>query len=408
MFSLDAMILILRKCAIVLSLLLFLAGCDKNKKSSSTITPQHSGTNSIFNWTAYPTVTRMRLGTLSCQLLPRSVIPITAPVQGNLRLYVSTPQTNLPANFLWAEFEPDIYAAEAESLENARRKLDERERLQAELEIPRQRLQLERQIEEMQRQVALLRLLSTNQELADLALSIPGQTGGSLRPDALLKAETELRLLNQSMAYLQETNFSVLGLDIPTMRTELQRRKLEFERRQNQARLKMPFDGQLTVSLSLTEGVSEYIVTGNQEVGVARDLSVIRARVVFPNPAWSSLPPERLFAVMRLQSGIQLEARFAYQKVERVQNREESVYYFQFPTDKSAQAARFIGTDISCEIYYTLPEPAQVIPKVHLVVHNPVAFKGRTWMQGLETAFPGSRVIAEGQIEVAIVKGGNN
>src|SRR5262245_16850734 len=47
---------------------------------------------------------------------------------------------------------------------------------------------------------------------------------------------------------------------------------------------------------------------------------------------------------------------------------EESVYYFQFGQDKSALAARLMGTDLSCELWLTLPQPARVVPKLSL--HN--------------------------------------
>lgn len=91
-------------------------------------------------------------------------------------------------------------------------------------------------------------------------------------------------------------------------------RKLEFERRLNQATLKMPFSGQLTVSLPLTEGVEEYPVNAGQELAVARDLSLIRLRVALANPAWAGLPMERLSAMVRLPNGGELEAAFALQK----------------------------------------------------------------------------------------------
>ena len=44
----------------------------------------------------------------------------------------------------------------------------------------------------MQRRVAMLRLLSTNKELADLTLSVGNDNSSMLRPDSLSKAEPEL------------------------------------------------------------------------------------------------------------------------------------------------------------------------------------------------------------------------
>jgi hypothetical protein len=165
----------------------------------------------------------------------------------------------------------------------------------------------------------------------------------------------------------------------------------------------MPFNGQLTINLPLTEGVVEYPVNSGQELAVARDLSLIRLRVTLSNPAWAGLPSDQITALVRLPNGVELEARFAFQKIERVQLREESIYYFEFPVDKSALAARLMGTDLSCELWLNLPQPARVVPKLALVLQQPNAFQGRTWAQGVGAAWPGASVLVEGQTDLAIV-----
>lgn len=374
-------------------------GCSEKKPA----VPAAEASRAAWNWESFPLVKSMRLGVLPCQLQPKSMITVYSPMPGSVRTYVQHPQTNLSAGFLWAEYEPDIFASEAKAIQEAKAKLEEREKLQTELEVPRQKLQIERQIEEAQRQVALLKLLSTNKELAELTFNLGSENGTPLRPESLGKAETELGLLTQTLGYIQQTNLSILGIDLPGQRSEWQRRKLDFERRQAQARLKMPFGGQLTVSLPLTEGVSEYPVNAGQELAVARDLSLIKVRVVLANVAWTALAPEKMVAVLRLPSGEELQAPFAYQKIERFQNREEAVYYFQFPAEKSTAVARLIGTDISCEIWHALPREARLVPKLSLVMRQPSNFEGRTWMHGLGATFPGAQLLIEGQTELAVV-----
>jgi hypothetical protein len=345
----------------------------------------------------------MRVTQLPCQLLPKSSISVSSPLLGVLRVNVSQPQTHLEPGFVWAEFEPTVFAAEERAIEEARAKLDEQEVIQLELELPKEKLRLERELEEAQRQFTLISLLSTNPALASAALAMPGQNSSPLRPAALAKVSTELGLLRRSLGYLESTNLALLGVDLAGKRSEWQRRKIEFERRLNQARLKMPFSGQLTVALPLTEGVEEYPVTAGQELGVARDLSLIRLRVTLANPAWAELPTERLTALVRLPSGEQLEAPFAFQKIERVQNREESVYYFQFAPERARTAAKLIGTDVSCELWYNLPQPARVVPKLSLVLNNPGVFQGRSWQQGVAVGWRGARVLVEGQTDLAVL-----
>lgn len=356
----------------------------------------------VWNWDSYPAVRKMRLGTLPCTLQPRSQIAINSTLAGPLKLYVTAPQTNLPAGFVFGEFEPTIFDLEAKALEEARIKLDEREKLQREIEIPRLRMKTERELEEMQRRVALIRLYSTNAELAQMALSV-GNGKTVIRPESLADAEQELRLASQNLVYIQETNSAVLGMDLGSARLSWERSKVEYERRRAQATLKMPFNGQLTLTLPLAEGVAEYPVSGGQEIGVARDLSTVRLRVPFSNAAWSSLAPERLFAIIRMPNGQELEAQFAYNKVERVQNREESAYYFQFMPDHTPLVARLIGTDVTCELWLNLGQVTRVVPKLALVMHKPAAFQHGNWSIGIATAFPGARLAVEGQTDLGVV-----
>jgi hypothetical protein len=353
-----------------------------------------------WNWENYPPVTRMRVATLPCQLLPRSTITMASPLVGNLRVYVTSPQTNLSAGVLWAEFEPEIFAAEEQALKDAGRKLQDQEHLQWEVEFPRKKMQLEQQIEEAQRQVHYVQLLTSNTNMAVAALGF-GNRSNLIRPDALEKAEANLRLLRQSLNYLESTNFAAVGIDLAGARSDWERRNLEFRKQRAQSRFEMPFEGRLTVSLPLTEGVVNYPVNAGQELGVARDLSSIRVRIVVDNSAWSGLAPENLRAMIAVGNEM-LEGRFAYQKIERVQSREESAYYFEFPPEKAPVAARLIGANVTCDLWIDLPEPVRIVPKFALVLHEPAAFQNRSWASALATAFPGARLVVEGQIDLGV------
>lgn len=383
---------------------LALSGCSKSGTAPvvAALEAKAPSAASAWNWEAYPPQKAMRLGSMSCQLQPKSMITMVSPLLGTLRVYISQPQTNLSAGTLWAEFEPEIFAAEKKSLEEQRVKLEEREKLQQDIEIPRQKLQLARQIEEMERQVSFLRLLSTNQELADLTLSV-GQDNNPLRPESLAKSEMELQLLTQSLGYLEVTNSPLAGLDLSAQRTDWERRKLEFDKRQGQARFKMPFDGRLTLTIPLTEGVTEYPVNVGQELAVARDLSKIRLRVALANSAWTSLAAEQLTAVVRLPTGHELRAPFSYQKIERIQStREESAYYFEFNPEQSNMAAKLVGTEVTCELWINFSEPVRIVPKMAVILHNPAALEGRPWSQGISATFPGATLAVEGQTDLGV------
>ncbi|HMJ65947.1 MAG TPA: hypothetical protein VK615_11405, partial [Candidatus Binatia bacterium] len=322
---------------------------------------------------------------------------------GVLRLYIDRPSTNLAAGFVWGEFEPKLLHAESNALAEARAKIDERERLLLELELPRQKIELSRRIEELQRQVTLMKILATNQTVASVALPFAGIKDRSLKQEAITRSEEELRIARENYTYLVRTNLQVLGHDFETQRLELQRRQLEYDRQASQARLKMPFDGQLNPSLPLAEGVLEYPVNAGQELAVARDLSTVFLRVPLSDAAWSSLPPERLTAVVMMPDGSRFEAPFSYKKLERTLQREDVAYYFQFPSDRASAAARLVGTEVSCELWLGLTQPARVVPKLTLVLHQPSAFSSRRWNEGLNQLAPGATLLAEGQTDLAIV-----
>src|SRR3954470_26806 len=106
--------------------------------SATTTTNQ-----AAWNWDAFPAVRRMRLGMLPCTLQPRSQIVMNSTLAGTLKLYVNVPQTNLQSGVVFGEFDPAIFELEAKALEEARVKLDEREKFQRDIEIPRLRLKAE-------------------------------------------------------------------------------------------------------------------------------------------------------------------------------------------------------------------------------------------------------------------------
>ena len=396
----------------ILSLALLFAGAATacSKKSAAPIRAKTSAVASLdastnqpaWNWDAFPAVRRMRLGMLPCTLQPRSQIVMNSTLAGTLKLYVNVPQTNLQAGVVFGEFDPAIFELEAKALEEARVKLDEREKFQREVEIPRLRLKAERELKDTKRNVDMVEYLATHPEMADLTLSA-GDSKSQLRPDAVADARQELQLANQSLVYIQETNSVMFSTDVGTLRLNWERQRAEFERKRAQATLKMPFNGQLTITMPLADGLADYPVNAGQEIAVARDLSIVRLRVPIANSAWNAIPPERLFAVVRLPSGQQMEAQFAYNKVETKQNREESAYYFQFLPEHTHLISRLIGTDVTCELWLNLGQITRVVPKLALIMHNPKAFQSGNWSVGVGEAFPGAHLAVEGQTDLGIV-----
>ncbi|MGZ8938309.1 MAG: hypothetical protein ACXW32_03770 [Limisphaerales bacterium] len=354
-----------------------------------------------WNWEIYPPLTRMRVAQLPCQLQPKSTITVVSPISGLLRIYAPAPQSPLAANFLWAEFEPEILAQDKLVLEESLKKLEDLEQVQWEIEYPRKKRALELQLKEAERELKRVQMLMDDPVLAQRVLRT-GSGTNSLRPETLEIAKETFELLQRQMSYLESTNFAALGFDLSSQRTDWKRRELDFQRRRQQSRFEMPFNGTLTVSVPISEGVTNYPVNQGQELAIARDTSSVRARVVMDNAAWTGVSPERM-KVMVTTGGRSLEANFIYQKIEKVQNREESAYYFEFPKNKSAEAARLIGANNQCDLWVDLAEPARIVPKLAVILQQPDAFQNRNWETALAATFPGARLLLEGQTDLALV-----
>src|ERR1043165_4991963 len=178
-----------------LALLLAVAATACSKKSAAPIRAKTSAVASLdastnqpaWNWDGFPAVRRMRLGMRPCPLQPRSQIVMKSTLAGTLKLYVNVPQTNLQAGIVFGEFDPAIFELEAKALEQARVKLDEREKFQREVEIPRLRLKAERELKDTKRNVDMVEYLATHPETADLTLSA-GDSKSQLRPDVVADA----------------------------------------------------------------------------------------------------------------------------------------------------------------------------------------------------------------------------
>ena len=353
-----------------------------------------------WRWELYPFTNRIQLATLSCKVQPKSSLTLTAPIAGMLRVHVDTLQTNLTAGSVWAEFEPEQFSEEAKTLKDAALHLSEREKSLLNLDLPRQKLKLKRELYEAERQLSMLKLLRTNDNLT--LLPALGLKSPSLNPKAQAMLQTEVDLLRRTLNAITQTNLVVIGIDLNEQRAALKKRRSDFERRRSQAQLKMPTTGQLNINLPLVDGVKEYWVHTGQDLAIVRDLQKVYLRAVLPEPAWAGQVSGALGMVVSLSNGNKLTAKYAYQRLERTHTREEAAAYFLITDPPISDTIHLLGLVVTGELYFNLAHPVRVVPKLTLVMHDPSAFQERSWSAGVHRLWPDSRVIAEGQTELAI------
>ena len=106
--------------------------------------------------------------------------------------------------------------------------------------------------------------------------------------------------------------------------------------------------------------------------------------------------------VVPLSNGQKLTAKYAYQRLERTHTHEEAAAYFLITDPPISDILHMLGLEVSGELNFILAHPVRVVPKLTLVMHDPSAFQDRSWSAGVQRLWPDSRVVAEGQTELAI------
>ena len=106
--------------------------------------------------------------------------------------------------------------------------------------------------------------------------------------------------------------------------------------------------------------------------------------------------------IVPLSNGQRLTAKYAHQRLERMHTREEAAAYFLITDPPISDILHLLGLEVTGELYFDLAHSARVVPKLTLVMHDPSVFQERSWSAGVHRLWPDSRVIAEGQTELAI------
>ena len=115
------------------------------------------------------------------------------------------------------------------------------------------------------------------------------------------------------------------------------------------------------------------------------------------------LPTYLQYLELPRQNGPGLRAKFKTKKTVELYGKPELVYVFEFPKELSEVARPLVGGRVSADLIVKLAKEATLVPKLDLVRSEPESFRDNGWRMGVESAFPGRRVLAVGQSQVAII-----
>jgi hypothetical protein len=187
---------------------------------------------------------------------------------------------------------------------------------------------------------------------------------------------------------------------------------LEAERilRETDARLRdaivtAPFSGVFQSATTVDTGSGRWVGAG-QEIGVVRDLTRVIAAVPALSPylVRSELGKTELRA--RGRGGRIFSARFkdAVTEPSAVLG-ETRIFLYEFSESDSRDLTTMVQTNVDAQVFLLTDQPVAVVPKLEAALKYPDAFRDG-WAAGAEKAWPGWRLVCEGENSLGLLPQG--
>lgn len=352
---------------------------------------------------AYKESRQLLVGLISAQVTPIRSLRVKSPSEGRLRLHLPRlPGAIVPAGTVWAEFDPERTALEREALTLARTLLDNKERPRLRLDTDRDALDLADKRAETARQLRMFQRILDDPELAGFYLESPDS--GDDRPhleETMTRLRRQLELMDAVLAYAGTENH--IETETRILEIKLRQHELDLRQREEDKRLAMPFDGEITLLVDRPAGDDATLRAQlGDELALLQDYSVVRARFAIKRAELRALAPETL--QLRINAGARpMSAAFDSRLIEDTGGREELVYRFRFRDEDRLAARSLAGGAVPARLYADLPQPARIIPKLDLVLDSPDAFREGDWHAGIAVALPGAQLLAIGETELAVI-----
>lgn len=188
------------------------------------------------------------------------------------------------------------------------------------------------------------------------------------------------------------------------LQTSREKKLAEFEKKEENFYLKMPFDGQLQYSSTLKpdDNGSAY-VDANKEIASVCDDSAFYLMITISSPEITRLPPESFRLVTELGNGETIEGTYSHKKLEKSQGSSSSsetlAFYFKLPEKDHAQAYKMLGVNFVGKLYYLGDEDVIFISKMQLAT-LPEAALTASWQELLEKVKPDYELVLIGETQI--------
>jgi hypothetical protein len=336
-------------------------GCGEAK-------PTHFGEDAVplrKKLDSYPQAERMLLGEFQAQVKPLQSIPVSAPVDGDVRFHIETTRAYLKKDTLWAEVAPEQIAGE------------ERE---VELTTMSERLRIEQELQGVERELERVEYMLADPALRDIPYG-----------DRIAVTTNLLEQLHNEKVVLEE-QLAASGL----------MERLAFEQNALRSRLTMPFDGELLVYLPVKPERKVIRVAANTPVGVMRDVSEILLYIIIRDPHIAGIPSDQLSIHFTRDSGKAFTASFRDTQITEAGEQDILIYRFNFKPEDVPQLVDLIGASLTCELWVDAAGPIRIVPKVELARMLGDTKSAAGWPEAVKRIWPQASIVYYGRSELGI------
>jgi hypothetical protein len=346
---------------------------------------------------------RILIGKLPIRVMPRREYAIKAGSSGLIELYVPPKSGNFKAGDRLGGIDVERIVLDKELMELS-------ESLLKEKEIPQWHLQRKTQIDQLKTQLSTI---EGERELAERMLADPGKykdlfkgMKGSKETDGK-SMQTYLSGLKDHQAKIMEILSFIQSdrkeeLELGELFKKFESKKMQFDLREKEAYLTIPFDGHVQFLFPYVAGEKNYVSLGT-ELALVRDLSEVYGHVPIVDSRWRLLGKSKIELEVAVSTGV-ARAKYAKSLKKEISGSEQLIYTFLFdPSDNQVLMNQMSGT-VEGKLFQDLGRKARLVPKFLLVSLNPETFREAGWKGLVENLVPGYELLQVGLQSIALAK----
>lgn len=180
----------------------------------------------------------------------------------------------------------------------------------------------------------------------------------------------------------------------------------DFEKKEKNSVLIMPFDGRLQYHITLPDDISiPFECTPIQQFATLCDDDAFYITIGITQTDLTQLPAEQFSVTIALPAGKELKGTYEFRRVERNGNSDMLVYYFRVPADDHETAFDMIGTTGKARLYFEGAGEITRLSKAQLSI-DPRAQNAEDWSDLIEQVYPDYNILLEADKDILIIPKG--